>query len=101
MFTFFGQICAAGFIYGVEDHLCEYYGYMTKQAIPFGENPLLQKFLSKNAISGIVLVASGVSAIGLGLPLYQHLIYIDASIYFWIVSFFLLLAMGVFVMTQV
>ena len=53
-FQFFFQICISGFIYGVEDHICEYYGYWTKQEIPFGENPFLNKFLSKNAISKYV-----------------------------------------------
>ena len=95
------QICAAGFIYGVEDHLCEYYGYLTKQEIPFGENPFLQRIMSKSAISTLILIAASVSAIGLALPLYQHLIFIEAPMHFWIVGVLLYLAKGVFVMTQV
>ena len=53
--NFVFKICVSGFIYGVEDHICEYYGYWTKQEIPFGENPFLNKFLSKNAISKYVV----------------------------------------------
>ena len=52
-------------------------------------------------ISRLVLLAASVSAIGLALPLYQHLVFIEAPIYFWIVGALLYLAKGVFVMTQV
>ena len=52
-------------------------------------------------ISRLILLAASVSAIGLALPLYQHLVFIVAPIYFWIVGVLLYLAKGVFVMTQV
>ena len=52
-------------------------------------------------ISRLILLAASVSAIGLALPLYQHLVFIEAPIYFWIVGALLYLAKGVFVMTQV